>query len=486
MICLIGANSKVTGAFVFSSRCLDAYKAIFDLRLNDARLLIREEKQQNPQNGITLLLDNYVDYFSLLTSDNRADYDQWKDRKFDRTDALEKNDKNSPWYLFTQAEVFLQWGMVKARFGDYMSSAIDIKKARNLLKDNAQQYPDFLPNQKSLALIDVIFGAMPANLKAVAGFLGMKGNATAGVAQMGKLKAVVTKTKYSYYNDEIVFLLCYLDVDILHHNADFDKLQGYLAEMDKGSLLKAYLSGYVASKTAHNAAALLYFADRPQGSQYIDIPVLYYYWGLAKLYNMENDAPNYLNRFIKTYKGQNFIKDAYLKLGYFYLLRNDMERYGQYIKLVRTKGSGTDEKDKEAHAEANDAQPDEDLLKARLFYDGGYFAKALIQLKNRQVATFRLLRDKIEFYYRLGRIYEQLDQFNDALANYQQTITIGKNAAYYFAANAALSSGEIYERQKDYDKAAAFYTQALNMKNHSYQNSIDTRAKSGLARLHKE
>jgi tetratricopeptide (TPR) repeat protein len=153
---------------------------------------------------------------------------------------------------------------------------------------------------------------------------------------------------------------------------------------------------------------------------------------------------------------------------------------------VRTKGYVIDEKDQQALKEANDIRPDIDLLKARFYYDGGYFNKGLAQLSGKQTDDFKLLRDKIEFNYRLGRMYEGLARYNDAIASYQKAINLGKAASYYFAANAALSAGSIYEHIQDYNMAANYYNQALAMKNHEYQSSIDNQAKDGLTRMHKD
>ncbi|RYD93573.1 MAG: tetratricopeptide repeat protein [Sphingobacteriales bacterium] len=439
---------------------MEAYNAIFGLRLNEARALIREEKQQNPQNGITIMLENYVDYFSILTSDNKNDYAKMKERRSTRIDALEENDKNSPYYLYAQAEVYMQWGMLKGKYGDYMASASDLKKARGLLKDNVKKYPDFLPSYKNLALIEVVFGALPSSMKSIASFLGMKGNIQTGVNQLEKLRTQVQNTKYSFYSDEIVFFLCYMDIDVLHNKGNYSKLSGYLATMDDKSLLKGYLQGYVAYKTAHNNDAIAYLEKLPKGSQYTAMPAINYLLGNAKLCRMDTDANAFLGRYINEYKGMNYIKDSYLKLAYFYLLNGDEAKYNNYIKLVRTKGYTVDEKDKQALKEANDTRPDIDLLKARLYFDGGYYTKALAELKDEKVNSFKIVRDKMEFYYRLGRVYERLDKPNEALANYQRTINLGRTSTYYFAANAALSMGTIYEKKKkapDFIKAAGVW-----------------------------
>jgi hypothetical protein len=471
--------------YVFDARCQEAYKDVFDFRLNDARALIQQEKRQYPQNGITILLDNYVDYISLITSDNKYDYDRLKDKRSERLDQLENNQEDSPYYLYAQAEIYLQWGLIKGKFGDYTSSANDLRKARNLLKDNADKYPDFLPDQKNLALIDIIFGALPSNLKMLAKFLGMSGDIRWGVAELEKLRVQIQSTRYSYYNDEVIFYLCYADIDVLHNRNNYEKLLGYIDGLENKDLLRLYLKGYVAARTGHNEQAIENLEAIPRSGQYTSLPIVDYLLGCAKLCRMDSDTYVYLLRYINEYKGINYIKDSYLKLAYFYLIRNDEGKYNYYLGMARSRGYTVDEKDKQALKEAIDARPDYDLLKARLYFDGGYYEKTLAQLQHKQENELKLLRDKIQLSYYRGRAYEMLNKFNEAIDNYQHAIALGKNTSYYYAANAALSIGGMYERVRDYNHAAEFYHEAIDMKDHEYQNSIETQAKEGLERMHR-
>lgn len=469
--------------FDFNNNCIKAYQAIFDLRLSDAKVLIQQEKKQNPNNGITILLDNYIDYFTLLASENKADYDRLKNNKSSRLEALEKQNKNSPYYLFTQAEINLQWGMLKSRFQDYMSSGLDIKRADNLLSENTVKYPSFLPNKKSSGLIDVIFGSIPSNLKGIFSTLGIKGNANTGIRTLESLASTLSRSPYSFYKDEVVFFLCYIETDLVHNKANYSKIMGLTSTMDDSSLLKIYLQGYVSARSAQNDRAIDYLLKRPKGNDYINFPVLNYHLGNAKLNRMDNDANVYLINYLKEYKGINYIKDAYLKLAYYFYLRGDNGKYNTFLKMVKTQGSLYDEKDKQALKEANDIAPNMDLLKARLYFDGGYYSKALAQLADKDAGDFKLKRDQIEFYYRLGRIYDESGRDTDAIVNYQKAINSGKLTSYYYAANGALSIGSIYEKRNDKAKASSYYKQAIAMKNHEYENSIETKAKDGLRRM---
>jgi tetratricopeptide (TPR) repeat protein len=80
-------------------------------------------------------------------------------------------------------------------------------------------------------------------------------------------------------------------------------------------------------------------------------------------------------------------------------------------------------------------------------------------------------------------VYQLLNRYNEAIASYTRAISIGKTSNYYFAANAALCIGNIYEGIKDFNLAANYYNKALSMHHHEYQNSIDTQAKEGLERI---
>lgn len=480
---LLFFGSTAKANFAFDTNCIDAYKAILSFRMNEAIQLINREKQLNPQNGITILLENYIDYFSLLASENKNDYEKLKDRKSKRLSALEDNDQNSPYYLFSQAEICLQWSFLKAKFGDYFTSGTDAKKANGFLKTNEKKFPGFLPNQKSLALVNIIFGSIPANFKGMARLFGMSGNAQVGITQLENLRAQLPKSAYSFYDDEVTWFLCITDINVLHSKNSYNKLMGYLADMDNNSMLKSYLQGYVSWKTAHNDETIKYLEAAPKSNQYMIVPAIDYMLGVARLNRMDDDTPAPLIRYVNEYKGTSFIKDAYLKIAYYYLLQNDTEKYNIYLNFARSKGFTIDAKDKIALREANEPRQDLDLLRARFYFDGGYYSKAMAQIAHKDVNSLRLQRDKIDYYYRLGRINDKIEKNYEAVSNYQKAIALGKETSYYYAANAALLTGNIYEESKEYKKAADYYNQAINMKSHDYQTDIDNDAKAGLKRI---
>ena len=54
-----------------------------------------------------------------------------------------EEDEKSPFLLYTQAEIHLQWAFCKIKFGEYVSAAFEVKKAYSLLLNNQKKFPDF-------------------------------------------------------------------------------------------------------------------------------------------------------------------------------------------------------------------------------------------------------------------------------------------------------------------------------------------------------
>src|SRR5512141_1168485 len=112
--------------------------------------------------------------------------------------------------------------------------------------------------------------------------------------------------------------------------------------------------------------------------------------------------------------------------------------------------------DKQAGREVRSKErPNLVLLKARLLSDGGYTDRALHVLLDQPVHNvIKTPKELLEYTYRLGRIYQQSGNPSRALNYFEITIRDGMNQSWYFAENAALQSGLIYEQNNDWVNAA--------------------------------
>jgi tetratricopeptide (TPR) repeat protein len=165
-------------------------------------------------------------------------------------------------------------------------------------------------------------------------------------------------------------------------------------------------------------------------------------------------------------------------------INQNIEKYKYYLQQIPKYGNEITDEDKSAQKESkNIALPNLYLLKSRLLFDGGYYNEAYTSLIRANKEDFKTTKEQLEFIYRLGRIQHKKENYNKAIYYYQMAIKNGDSYAYYFAANAALNLGIIYEELENNQKAKYYFEQCLNMKAHEYQRSIDQKAKAGLKRL---
>ncbi|TKC12672.1 tetratricopeptide repeat protein [Pedobacter polaris] len=484
LFALLLSSSIAKANFDFNANCLKAYQSIFELKLNTARQLIAAEKKAHPNNSIVPFLENYVDYYYLLTTESKSEFERLESNKDDRLDQINEDDKNSPYRLYAQAQINLQWALIRGRYGSYFSAAREINKANTLLQENAKKFPGFHLNSMGLGLINAVIGALPDGfLKSSLSTFGLKGNLQTGLNMLDKLAENLPKSTYEPFYEETVFNYAYVLSDVAHSPSAYAKTMKYTARIADSSLLKCYLQAYVCSRNGHTDEAISILANKPSGSAYQAFPYLDYLMGIAKLNKLDLTASTYFDRYLQTNKGVNYVKDTYLHLGWIALFKGDDSSYSAFMVKAKNNGYTYHGRDKQALNEANSPMPNKDLLKARLLFDGGYLTKALDHLNDSKVEDFSSLKDKAEYFYRLGRVNDDLGKDDTALSNYQNAINNGKTFKYYYAAKAAVQMGKIYEKKKNPAKAKSSFNLAIGMRDHEQENSIENEAKQGLRRI---
>ncbi|MBP8067609.1 MAG: tetratricopeptide repeat protein, partial [Pedobacter sp.] len=361
--------------FDFNANCLKAYQNIFELKLGNARALIANEKKLHPNNAIVPLLENYVDYFYLLSTDSKTEFDRLETNKSKRLDQISDDDDKSPYNLYAQAEINLQWALLRGRYGSYYTAAREINRASNLLTENSKKFPAFHLNAKGIGLIQVVMGSLPDGfLKSALATFGIKGNVQTGLAMLDKLAENLPKSAYEPFFEDVVFNYVYILNDVVHSPSALAKTMKYTSRFAESSLLKTYLQAYVAAKNGQNDLAISILNDKPTGAVYQSFPYLDYLMGVARLNKLDFSASAYLDRFLQTNKGVSYIKDTYMRLAWLAVLKSDENAYNSYMAKVRTSGYTYQEKDKQALSEASAPMPIKELLTARLQFDGGYLS----------------------------------------------------------------------------------------------------------------
>jgi hypothetical protein len=471
--------------FVVNENCKQAFDFIISLRFAEGKKLLEKERQINPTNQIPTLFDNYIDFLTVFISEKKQAFEQFKIAKDRRLAILEKENPNSPFFLYTQAEVYMQCGFTRIKFKEYTTAIFEIRKAYKLLEENTKLFPNFKANYKELGVLHALIGTIPENYKWIASAIGMKGTVQQGINELTFLNNNIKNTDYEYMSAEVCAMLAFINMYLEKNDLAAAKVMDKYEEQHKNyNPIACFIQSTILIHLGKNDEAIAILMNRKLSENYYPVPYLDYLTGMTKLYKLDNTASNCFLKYINNFKGESFVKSAYQKLAWTYLIQGNIDEYKKQMNNCKLIGNATIDEDKSALSEAeSNITPNIHLLKSRLKFDGGYYLEALSELTGNTKDKFPTLKDKLELTYRLGRIYQKTNETDKAITLYAETLQNGAKLKYYFAASAALELGFIYELKNDKYKAKTYFEKCLSLRNHEYQNGIDQKAKAGLNRL---
>jgi len=473
-----------TGRFDLSPLASEAYRKIMCLRFAEARSAIDALQRREPGNRIAPLIENYLDFLTVLVNDNRAEYARLAKNREPRLSRAARGDRKSPYFLYCQAEIRLQWAVLHSRYGHYLSALSDVRQAYALLEMNRREHPDFTPNLKSLGILHALAGNIPEEYRwAVRVLSGMRGSVGEGMQELNAALAYARQHDF-LFEDETRIACAFLQLHLQNDKpAAWQTLRA--GRLDpRNSPVAAFALANMALRTGRNDEAIRLLQECPAGGPHHPFPYRYYLLGIAKLNRLDPDANQPFEQFVANFGGENGLKEAYQKLAWFDLLQGNTAGYRAKMELVKTKGTDRTDTDKAALREAKSGEmPDPRLTRARLLFDGGYYRRAEAELRPAAGAYTTPGKQALEYSYRLGRIAHELGHTREAIRLYSQTVDAGRQQPWYFACNAALQLGLLYESQRAYASARAAFQRCLAIKPAEYAASLHARAKAGLARL---
>jgi tetratricopeptide (TPR) repeat protein len=476
-------KSHAQKVYDFTPICKEAYADITSLKINEGLQLLEEARKQNPDNLIPDLLEGYTDFFTLFFNEDPAEYKIRKPHFDTRLQRLDDGPQTSPYYNYCRSVAYMQKATVEIKFGDQWKAGWDFRKAFALVKQNRKDFPNFLPNDMVYGPMEVIVDVIPSGYKVFASLFGMHGSVKDGMQLMQNFVSSNDPNANFFFN-EAAFYYCYLLFYIQNKPDDVFTF----INQKKLDLVNNHLFAYLAANLALNNKQTEYAKNiilhKNPSPEYMYTPVWDYEMAFIKIHHLEiDDATKYFQSFLKNFKGKFYLKDSYEKLAWCYYLSGNMPAAQNAMQNVIAKGNTETDADAQALTDAKSGiWPNALLLRARLLNDGGYNHEALAMLAGKGTNDFATDVDKLEFAYRVARIYDDLGKDSEAIQAYLTAIKLGEDRTEYYASRAALQIGGIYEREGKKSLAIAFYQKCLGMNDHEYKNSIDQKAKAGLAR----
>jgi tetratricopeptide (TPR) repeat protein len=468
------------GATEFSKPVQQAYQEIIKLKVDSGRKLIRQYLQQHPDNLVALLLENYTDFLPVIFLQNPATYEAAMAAQEKRADRIKASTEKTPYKLYALAEIKIQMALCQVFHDDEIKAGWNIRQALMLLEQNQKLYPQFYPNRKSLGMLQFALGSVPDSYQWILSILGMKASIKTGIQNL-KLAA----TNAHPFQQEALLQYQYMN-DVLQR--DKSTAPAYFQQLAKAhpdNLLFTFLAVALLQKHKKCDLALNLFHDRPTGSDYLPVVFMHHLAGDMYLFKGDYNRSLQENRYyLSSYAGRHYRKDSYYKMYLAAWLKQDAASAKNYLNQIGKNGTDFVEEDANAQKYYRKPEPPNPILmRARLHSDGGYYQEAAQVLADFESQPNPDLKDKIEYLYRLARVYQGLEKITEAKKYYSKTMELAGNLPYYFAPNAALQLGYIATAENDPVTAKIYFTKVLNYPKHDYKRSLDSKAKVALGAL---
>lgn len=478
---------SISQVVINNDNCRKAYVDILSLRFEDAQKRIESEKVLNPDNRFVEYLENYIDFLKITILEDEELFDQLKGNISERINLIDELPDTSAYKNYFLGNIYLQWATVNLRFKNYTTGVFQINKSYRLITRNNEEFPGFFPNKITLGVLHIMIGIVPDSYSWLLNLVSMHGTVTQGRSELVSALADCEENNYyKFLTSEILFYMGMIDLSLSPDPEYADYILLKIEDKSDSNLLLTYLKININMKNGKNEEALDTFDEIDSSYNYIPFYYLNYLKGecyLRKL-NFNNAKEQYLI-YTNNFSGTNYLKDAWLKISWCYLLQDDTVNYYRSIGEIDKNGTTNLDADKIAE-EIFESQtiPNTALLKSRLLFDGGYYFPAdsvLNTTSDRNLSTIEL----VEKRYRYGRIAQSDNRIDEAIDHYTNTINSGSSLKKYYAANSALKLGNIYEMKYDTVKAIKYYEICLDLEFDQYENSIKGKAKQGINRLSK-
>lgn len=464
--------------FMENNAIRDAQNAIMELRFSDAQNLLQAEADRHKNNRFVPYLQSNMAFLAQFLSNNPKTLDSTVARLSNQLKEVEKSeDKNNLYYHYCLAEINFELGALYLQNGSNWKAAWSMLEALDQIQENNRAPSEFLPQQFMSGILNVTMGSLPKRYKVMARLLGYTGDVATGIEEMHR-STQTEQTPYVGFKKKFVFAYGYTRTVLF----ESDTMQVWdLDSTYKTSPLLLYIQARMYTNRGQNEQIITLLQSDTLENRY---PFVYlnYMLGKAKLNRLDEDADVPFKKFLNEFNGQNAVKAANRYLSWFYFLKGDKRLAQVYRTKVFEEGQtsvGTDQ------MAVFDAKLDyhEQLIKARLYFDGGYYRQALQQLNldEKDLKTDDL---KMEYHYRHGRILQKLEQDSQAIEAFEKVFDFNdSNAKRLFAANAALQLGTLYEENGLPKKAIAFYKRAIGYEDFPFEDGTQQKAKAGLQRV---
>lgn len=456
----------------FSDLAQKAYELALDLQCEKALQIL-----PHPTTPEEMYVVNLAQALDLFVSEDPEKYEIYHDAYEDLLDQQFHSDPAKD--LFVKAEMRLLWTFVYMKFDHPLDAAWNLRQTYLLTKDCKKRFPGFEPIKKTTGLTNIMVGSVPEKYGWILGLLGIEGSIARGLKELTSLSD--SENPFSF---EAILLYATAQAYILQQTEQAANTLQLLQQQHPGNTIINFLGAAILIKNSQSEEALRLIHTSEKSKENNILPHLYYLKGEANLHKGDYlDAVAAYQSFITLYKGQNFLKDAYYKIGICHLLEGKKNEAQAAFEKAAHIGIAINDADKHAARNLEENKlPHIGLTRVRYYTDGGYYPEAKKIIDQIPLHTLKD-HELIEYYYRKARLAHKTNDFTNAKAFYHKVIETSGGTDQYYAPNSCLQMGYLLWQEGDIEKARVYFEKTFQYQRHPYKNSIDSKAKSALAQL---
>ena len=421
-------------------------------------------------------------------TDSQAMFDQFVERSDHFQDVMD-DCPPSPWCTYLDAEAHLYRAIGWGKTEHYLRAAMAARGAYKRYHAVVEEHPAFYEPYAGMGLFHVMIGSLPSTYQRLLSVLGYRGSVPQG---RDELRQAARHGRYASKQARTFLAL----TDILLNNAQEGGVQtlAALSEEHPDSPLFAYLYGYALLVTRHAQEA----EERLRKAYRLGTTADYYFVDYAEFYlaqslfhqNRFREAVSFYRHYIERHQGLALKALAHVELALSLEMVGRRDEALRYYRGARTERDYDSDLYARRLAEKRLAEPmgpmDKRLLLGRNAYDAGMYDAAIDHLT--PVLEAGNAAQRAEASYRMGRVYQALERYDEAIAAYRYVIEHPSPepdarwtpwAQYYI--------GEIHAVQGETEEARAAYRAALAYEgDYDYYQSLEQQARVGLAELQHE
>lgn len=416
--------------------------ALYDFHFEDADSYLSGIEPSYDQ----LELKNLSIFLALLADQSLKSFDIYEAKSKDLYKDYRNLDKresfDSQVFLY---RFYLYSSIASSQFGQYAGAATAILKSNRAYQKMREIHPAHPETQIAGALFSIIAEQVPNSYRKFTPFETIDHLPNGG---FGQIENVFNKVKNTNSRVAIESGLLWVLLQ-WEFSSDPQKTWDAWTTIEQDTIIRDLLAAKYIGIMAGLRAGKRVFLDSLFGDisqeEMLRLKYLYYQRGKHRIFGMDESGVSDLQAFISKSEGGNFVKSAWQRMGWFYMVTHNEEKALNCFQKVKSDGVEYLWADQQALKEIDDNERlDPDLLRLRMYYDGGYYHKCLDWIKENSGQTeARSMSFQAEVIYRKARSLYALGKYTEALEAFDNLLREYATVSSYIIPQSAILSAEL-------------------------------------------